>query len=70
MCFQVCYLLKSTLEIEFETFFPVFPYHTLLIEEKVSTRASSVFHFAGFNVVSNLLKVMHDIVNEVPSVMM
>lgn len=57
MCFQVCYLLKSILEIEFETFFP---YHTLLIEEKVSTRASSVFHFAGFNVVSNLLKVMHE----------
>lgn len=37
----------------------------LLIQEKLSTKACSVFQFAGFKVVSNLLKDMYTILDEV-----
>lgn len=56
---------KSFMEIEFWNIFPSIPVLNLLIQEKLSTKACSVFQFAGFKVVSNLLKDMYTILDEV-----
>lgn len=53
------------MEIDFWNIFPSIPILNLLIQEKLSTKACSVFQFAGFKVVSNLLKDMYTILDEV-----